>query len=136
MTLKPMVEPRLTLMSVAKPWIDVLPEPLMAHSLLGLPVLVFSQAISLTTGASQGAAATGGGGRATSRPTAKASVTKATTIRRDHGTAPDTLECITTTLPPRRATANGCGVSACPQNSQASSAFGGSGQRVARANGS
>ena len=62
-----MVEPRLTLMSVANPWIDELPEPEICHSLLGLPVFVFSQAISLTIGASQGAAAAFGAGSATSR---------------------------------------------------------------------
>ena len=33
-----MVEPRLTLMSVAKPWMEALPEPVMFHSVLGLPV--------------------------------------------------------------------------------------------------
>ena len=60
-TLKPMVEPRLTLMSVAKPWIEALPEPVMFHSLLGLPVLVFSQATSFSTGASHAAAAAGRG---------------------------------------------------------------------------
>ena len=63
--MKPTVEPRLTLMSVAKPWMEALPEPVMSHSLLGLPGLVFSQAISLTTGASQAAAAAGTGTAAT-----------------------------------------------------------------------
>ena len=71
MTLKPMVEPRLTLMSVANPWIEALPEPVMCHSVLGLPVLVFSQAISLTTGASHGAAAAFGGGSTTRRTAPK-----------------------------------------------------------------
>jgi hypothetical protein len=52
-----MVELRLTLISVEKPWSDVLPEREICHSLLGLPGFVFSQAISLATGASQGAAA-------------------------------------------------------------------------------
>ena len=60
LTLKPIVEPRLTLMSVANPWIDALPEPVMSHSLRGLPTRVFSQATSFTTGASHGAAAAGG----------------------------------------------------------------------------
>ena len=46
-------------MSVAKPWIDALPAPVMPHSLSGLPALVFSQATRLRTGGSQGAATAG-----------------------------------------------------------------------------
>ncbi len=64
-TLNPMVEPRFTLMSVAKPWMDALPEPVMFHSVLGFPVLVFSQATSVSTGASHAAAAAGRGTAAT-----------------------------------------------------------------------
>src|SRR6188472_3768839 len=78
-----MVEPRLTLMSVAYPWIDELPEPEICHSLLGLPVLVFSQAISLTTGASQGAAAAFVAGSATSRTMPKLSANAALSSRRE-----------------------------------------------------
>src|SRR3954452_11282954 len=46
-------------MSVAKPWMEPLPEPLMSHSLAGLPALVFSHATGLVTGASHGAAVAG-----------------------------------------------------------------------------
>src|SRR5919107_3293354 len=66
-TLKPMAAPRLTLMSVAKPWMVELPDPVMSHWLRGVPGFVFSQAISFTTGASQGAAAAGGAGGARGR---------------------------------------------------------------------
>src|SRR4051812_12570547 len=69
--LKPTVEPRFTLMSVAKPWIEVLPTPETSHSLAGLPSFVFSQATSLTTGASHAAAAARGGGTTTSSTAAK-----------------------------------------------------------------
>ena len=58
-TLKRMVCPWSTLISVAKPWIDALPEPLTSHWLAGLPVFVFSHAIGLAIGASQGAAEAG-----------------------------------------------------------------------------
>src|SRR5215213_6451065 len=71
-TLNPIVEPRFTLMSVAKPWMAELPEPVMSHWLRAVPGLVFSQAISLTTGTSQGAAAACGAGVATSADTARA----------------------------------------------------------------
>src|SRR5262245_14226799 len=67
--LKPSVSPTLTLIWVAKPWIDADPAPVMPHSLWGLPVLVFSHATGLTIGASQGAAAAGGG-ETTLRPAA------------------------------------------------------------------
>ena len=60
--LNPTVSPRLTLMSVAKPWIELLPAPVMPHSLSGLPGFVFSQATGLTTGASHGAAFAGAAG--------------------------------------------------------------------------
>ena len=83
-TLKPIVEPRLTLMSVANPWIDALPEPEICHSLLGVPGFVFSQAISLTTGASQGAAAAFVAGSATSRTMPKESANAALSSRREN----------------------------------------------------
>ncbi len=76
-----MVEPRLTLMSVAKPWMEALPEPVMFHSLLGLPVFVFSQATSLTTGASQ-AAAEAGTGTAMTNTTPKLRARKIASRRR------------------------------------------------------
>ena len=46
-------------MSVAKPWIVLLPAPLTSHSLAGLPGLVFSHATGFVIGASHGAAAAG-----------------------------------------------------------------------------
>ena len=46
-------------MSVVKPWMVALPEPLTSHSLLGLPGCVFSHATGLTTGGSHGAASAG-----------------------------------------------------------------------------
>src|SRR5262245_9470560 len=45
------------LMSVAKPCIALLPPPLMSHSEAGLPGLVFSHGIGLSTGGSHGPAA-------------------------------------------------------------------------------
>src|SRR5512144_2595946 len=66
--LKPSVSPTLTLISVANPWIVLLPAPLMPHSLSGLPGLLFSQATGLTIGASHGAAVAGPAGSTTVRP--------------------------------------------------------------------
>src|SRR5215210_4642680 len=54
--LKWTVSPLLTEMSLAKPWMPGSPSPTMSHSVLGLPGLEFSQAISLVTGGSHGAA--------------------------------------------------------------------------------
>ena len=45
--LNEIVPPRLTLMSVAKPWMFASPAPLMSHSLEGLPALQFSASIAL-----------------------------------------------------------------------------------------
>src|SRR4051812_23846835 len=45
-TLKRTVLPRLTLMSVANPWIALSPDPETSHSLGGLPVRLFSQTIA------------------------------------------------------------------------------------------
>ena len=61
-TLNPTVSPWSTLISVAKPWMELLPAPVMSHSLSGLPGLVFSQATGLTTGTSHGAALAGRAG--------------------------------------------------------------------------
>ena len=61
-----------------------LPEPEICHSLLGLPVFVFSQATSLTTGASQGAAAAFGAGNATRRTRPKLSAKPAQSRRRSN----------------------------------------------------
>ena len=47
-TLNETVPPRLTLMSVAKPWRLASPEPLTSHSLAGLPGLQFSASMALT----------------------------------------------------------------------------------------
>src|SRR5262245_28822735 len=64
-------------MSVAKPWMLASPAPLTSHSLGRLPVLVFSQATGLVTGASHGAADTTGtvwrGRRGSSTPAASRS---------------------------------------------------------------
>src|SRR5919202_2198549 len=57
LTLKRTVSPRLTLMSVAKPWIDVLPAPVTSHVERGVPGFVFSQAIGFVTGCAHGSAA-------------------------------------------------------------------------------
>src|SRR5690349_15181144 len=51
------VPPRLTLIDVAKPWIVGSPELLSCQSLGGSPCLVFSHAITLTTGGPHGPAA-------------------------------------------------------------------------------
>src|SRR5215470_8478645 len=59
-TLNPIVPPWSTLMSVAKPWMAELPDPVMPHWLSGVPGLVFSQATGLWIGASHGAASAGG----------------------------------------------------------------------------
>src|SRR3954453_11737377 len=59
LTLKLSVSPALTLIWVAKPWMAVLPDPEMSQVLLGVPGLLFSQAIGLTSGA-QGSAANAG----------------------------------------------------------------------------
>ncbi len=45
-TLNPTVSPRLTLMSVAKPWMLESPAPVMSHSLAGLPGRQFSATIA------------------------------------------------------------------------------------------
>src|SRR5262245_53313662 len=58
--LKVIVWPTLTLMSVANPWIEESPEPLMSQVLDGVPGLVFSQATGLTTGGPHGPAACAG----------------------------------------------------------------------------
>ena len=58
-TLNETVWPWSTLMSVANPWIALLPAPLTSHSEAGFPGLVFSQATGLVIGASHGAAAAG-----------------------------------------------------------------------------
>ena len=57
LTLKLSVSPTLTLISVAKPWMVVLPEPLTSQVLLGVPGLLFSQATGLARGAQGSAAA-------------------------------------------------------------------------------
>src|SRR4051812_35818745 len=51
------VPPTLTLIAVAKPWIAASPELLSCQSLGGSPGLVFSHAITLTTGGPHGSAA-------------------------------------------------------------------------------
>ncbi len=56
-TLKPIVPPWLTLISVANPWMAELPAPSTSHSLAGDPGLLFSQTIGFCTGGSQAAAA-------------------------------------------------------------------------------
>ena len=66
-----------------------LPEPEICHSLLGLPGLVFSHAISLTTGASQGAAAASVAGIATSRTMPKLKASAALSSRREKRARPN-----------------------------------------------
>src|SRR5215471_5216799 len=58
--LKVIVWPALTLMSVANPWMEESPEPLMSQVLDGVPGLVFSQATGLTIGGPHGPAACAG----------------------------------------------------------------------------
>src|ERR1700680_2215216 len=58
--LKDSVSPAFTLIDAAKPWIVESPAPLTCQSLVGSPVKVFSQAITLTTGGPQGPAAAAG----------------------------------------------------------------------------
>src|SRR3954453_11571333 len=65
-TLNWTVPPTLTLIDVAKPWIVASPEPLTCQSVGASPVLLFSQAMTLVTGAAQGSAALAG---AACRPT-------------------------------------------------------------------
>ena len=77
--LKPSVSPTLTLISVANPWMVLLPAPLTPHSLSGVPGLVFSQATGLTIGASHGAAVAGPAGSTTVRPTAASAPARRTT---------------------------------------------------------
>ena len=55
--LKLTVWPTLTLIEVAKPWIEASPTPSTCQSAGASPGLVFSQATLLTTGAAQGSAA-------------------------------------------------------------------------------
>ncbi|WBB95758.1 MULTISPECIES: hypothetical protein [unclassified Solwaraspora] len=50
-TLKPICSPAFTLIEVAKPWIVGSPTPEMSHTELGVPDLLFSQAITLIGGA-------------------------------------------------------------------------------------
>src|SRR5688572_20137946 len=57
-TLKRIVSPRFTLMSVANPWMLGSPSPLMSHLVDGLPGLQFSATISLA-GAAHGEATRG-----------------------------------------------------------------------------
>ena len=59
-------------MSVAKPWMASLPDPLTSHSVAGLPGLVFSHATGLVIGASHGAAAAGDAAAPSSRAAAVA----------------------------------------------------------------
>src|SRR6478609_1964198 len=82
--LKPSVSPTLTLIWVAKPWMLLLPAPVIPHSLSGLPGLVFSQATGLTTGASHGAA-TAAGGATTLSPATTSAPTAAMTQVLDRG---------------------------------------------------
>src|SRR6266498_1279228 len=69
-TLKRTMAPWFVLMSVAKPWMAELPNPLTSHSLGRLPVLVFSHATGLTTGGSHGPAAPAAGTSTAIRPSA------------------------------------------------------------------
>src|SRR6478609_11437975 len=57
LTLKFSVSATSTLISVAKPWMVVLPDPLTSQALLGLPGLLFSHATGLARGAQGSAAA-------------------------------------------------------------------------------
>src|SRR6476646_7700339 len=57
LTLKFSVSPTLTLISVVKPWLKMIPEPLTSQVLLGLPGLLFSHATGLAMGAQGSAAA-------------------------------------------------------------------------------
>src|SRR6185436_13216914 len=84
--LKRTVPPRLTLMSVAKPWIDGSPAPLMSHSLAGFPGFEFSQAMALTTGGPQGPWASGFDGRPSITPATRES----TTLKLSHHRMPGT----------------------------------------------
>src|SRR5262245_53020763 len=56
-TLKRIVWPLLTLMSVENPWIVELPAPATSHSLDGLPVLLFSHVMAFADGPVQGSGA-------------------------------------------------------------------------------
>ena len=85
-TLKPTVCPWSTLMSVAKPWIEDDPAPLMPHSLSGLPGRVFSHATALVTGGSQGAADAGVEAIITDIPAATRTSANRTTRRRGPAT--------------------------------------------------
>src|SRR6185436_9588649 len=76
-TLKLSVSPTLTLICVAKPWIDALPAPDTSHVPLGVPGLLFSHAIGFTSGAHGSAEA----GTARIGTVARPSATAATRIR-------------------------------------------------------
>ncbi len=54
--LNEIVSPLLTLMAVAKPWIESSPDPSTSHWLGGTPGCVFSHATAFTTGGVHGAA--------------------------------------------------------------------------------
>src|SRR5450830_498740 len=81
-TLKPMLEPTLTEMSVANPWIEASPAPEMSHTDGSVPVLEFSHTMGLPPTAHGSAALAGLANTATSEDTASASVAPIATERR------------------------------------------------------
>ncbi|GAA2109882.1 hypothetical protein GCM10009841_31500 [Microlunatus panaciterrae] len=89
----------MTLMSVAKPWMEALPDPEMSHSLLGLPGLLFSQAISLVTGGSQAAAAAWGAGSPTKEASTRLTVRETASPNRARADLQDDDTATLTTLP-------------------------------------
>src|SRR4029079_16140381 len=72
------VSPGFTLIVVAYPWIDADPDPVICQSLGGVPVWVFAQAMTRTTGGPRGPAAAAGPACSVSSACNRAS-TRATT---------------------------------------------------------
>ena len=91
--LNEIVSPLLTLIAVAKPWIDSSPYPSTSHWLRGTPACVFSHATALTTGGVHGAASDAAGARPKATREA-ASVAAPRKNRRAAGARAGRVECI------------------------------------------
>src|SRR3954451_18093789 len=102
-TLKRSVSPTLTLISVAKPWIAAVPDPLTSHVLCGVPVWVFSHATEVATAQGSAAAAAGTASPATSIAAGTISATRAQLTRPDVHRAVPAAEVLPITGPPRGA---------------------------------
>src|SRR3954471_4270254 len=101
LTLKDSVSPTLTLISVAKPWIAAVPEPLTSHVLCGVPGFVFSHATELRTAQGSAAAAALVARPATSIAAARTSATRAEVRRPDVHRAMPAAVVLLITGPPR-----------------------------------